>query len=186
MSCLSPHTHQKMSFATSGKDLGPCPRKATPKNTDRDECGERVVTTWGWLMCASVHLLGEAAEGLEIHICKIMNKECEQRRNSCTLDSVKKWFSGWQPCPQQGCWCFFQPSLSVFEVSFNPSHSTILSYDFMATTGSKWSQEMQIQNTENEIFLYSVIPEAIGTCGLIDRVLGWSYHRALVFSLHFP
>lgn len=41
-------------------------------------------------MCASVHLLGEAAEGLEIHICKIMNKECEQRRNSCTLDSVKK------------------------------------------------------------------------------------------------
>lgn len=27
-----------MSFVTFGKDLGPCPRKGTPKNADRDEC----------------------------------------------------------------------------------------------------------------------------------------------------
>lgn len=43
---------------------------------------------------------------------------------------------------------------------------------------------MQIQNTQNEIFLYAVIPEAVGTFKLIEHLGG--YHCARVFSLHFP
>lgn len=51
----------------------PVPEREHPRMLTGMSVGERTVTTW--LKCALVPLLGEAAEGFEIHIYKMMKKE---------------------------------------------------------------------------------------------------------------
>ena len=77
------HHAENCPFSHLARIQVPPHMKGIPKKASREEWRQRMGTVWGRATCASTCLPGEATEGFEIHVCKIMKKEDQLRRTVC-------------------------------------------------------------------------------------------------------